>query len=186
MRVKAILAGAAMMIAIVAMPAAASAANAIANATVNFRASPNGPIMGTIPHGAPVTVLGRSGNWCQTEWRARIGWAYCRYLNVGVAEAPRYVPQPAYPYAYGYPDWYGYAYPSFSFGFGVFDRGYRYRDYRSDRGYRYRDWRPRHYTPGRWRDGDRRVVRRSPSVRDWGRAGSPRTGRRGESQRAHR
>jgi uncharacterized protein YraI len=86
MKVKAILAGAALLI-VAALPGIAEAQNAVTSATVNFRASPGGPVLGAIPHGAPVTVLGRSGNWCQTEWAGRIGWVYCRYVHAAVAQS---------------------------------------------------------------------------------------------------
>ncbi|HEX2257869.1 MAG TPA: SH3 domain-containing protein [Afifellaceae bacterium] len=109
MTVKAALAGAAMMFA--AASGAAEAANAITSATVNFRASPGGAVLGAIPNGAPVTVLGRSGNWCQTEWYGQIGWVYCRYVHAAVVQAPR----PYYP-SYGYdPYFYG---PTIGFGLG--------------------------------------------------------------------
>jgi uncharacterized protein YraI len=156
MNMKAILAGTAMMM-VAGIPAAAEAANAVTSATVNFRASPGGAVFAAIPYGAPVTVLGRSGNWCQTEWLGRIGWVSCRYVNVGVAQAPRFVPAPTYPYGYGDPYVYGGPTIGFSFGFGDFDRGYRYRDYR-----------PRWYGSREWRDGDRWRSREYRRGRDGG------------------
>jgi uncharacterized protein YraI len=184
MQVKAIVAVVTMMLA-AGVPVTVEAANALTSATVNFRASPKGAVFGSIPNGTPVTVLARSGNWCQTEWGGRIGWVYCRYLTVGVTAAPRYV-MPAYPYDYEpYP--YLYAYPGLAFGFGLFDDGYWYRDY----GHRYRDYRPRRHgdyrhrnsrgprdaAPRFWRDGGGRSASRGPSVSNRMRSGSAMGGR---------
>jgi uncharacterized protein YraI len=169
MQVKAIVTSVTMILAS-GIPVAVEAANALTSATVNFRASPNGAIFGSLPNGTPVTVLARSGNWCQTEWGGRIGWVYCRYLTVSVTAAPRYV-MPAYPYDYDpYP--YLYTYPSF--GFGIFDHGYWYRDYRPRRygDYRHRESRgSRHAAPRFWRDGGGRTASREPSVSNRMRSG---------------
>lgn len=119
MRIKAALAGAAMMLA-AAVPAAAEAANAITSATVNFRASPGGAVLGAVPNGSPVTVVGQSGNWCQTEWGGYIGWVHCRYVQAAVVQAPRYVPGPYYPHGFFGPT------IGFGFGFGI-DRDFHHR-----------------------------------------------------------
>jgi uncharacterized protein YraI len=139
MQVKAIVAGFAMLFA-AGIPAAAEAANALTSTTVNFRASPNGAVFGAIPNGTSVTVLARSGNWCQTEWGGRIGWVYCRYLKGAVTA----MPMPTYRYGYEYP----YPYGLFDYGYRFRDHRYRYRDYR----YRYPDWLPRRHDAYRHRD----------------------------------
>jgi uncharacterized protein YraI len=129
MSMKSILAGAAML-AVAAIPAVAEAQNALTSVTVNFRASPSGVKLGAIPVGSPVTVLGRSGNWCQTEWLGHVGWVHCRYLQVGLAYAPRVIhPVPRYAYG-GYPFIYGAPFNGLSLGFGDFDRGFRHREVR--------------------------------------------------------
>jgi uncharacterized protein YraI len=128
--VKAILAGVAMMTMAV-LPTAAEAANAITAATVNFRAAPSGAVVGTIPHGSPVTVLGRSGNWCQAEWLGHIGWVYCRYLHAAVARAPV---ETYDPYFYGGYPYYRYGAPFVGFSLGLgFDRSFRHRHHRHHR-----------------------------------------------------
>ena len=84
MKVSALLAGAALVGALV-VPGVASAANAYTTGNVNQRAGPstNFPRVSTIPAGVAVTIFGclRDLGWCDTSWQGQRGWVSGRYLE---------------------------------------------------------------------------------------------------------
>lgn len=86
---------------------AALAANAIVTTNLNVRAGPgtNYPVLGAIPNGAPIDVVGCTTgyNWCQVDYGGRLGWASANYIafqqssvrnsnNFGVAAAAIGIP----------------------------------------------------------------------------------------------
>ncbi len=114
------------------------AAAAVATTDLNMRAGPgtDHQVIGVIPEGAPVSVLGCGGSWCQVNFSGRVGYANAAYLGGGDA-AVVVQPAPAYGgYAYGgsgygYPGYYDYGYsygPSVGFGFSYGDRRWRRGD----------------------------------------------------------
>lgn len=62
----------------------AQAANAIVTTNLNVRTGPgtNYPVIGAIPNGAGIDVLGCTTgyNWCQVDYGGRLGWASSNYL----------------------------------------------------------------------------------------------------------
>lgn len=87
----------------------AAAAPAIVQSSVNVRSGPgiDYDVIGALPGGATVNVMGCSGAWCQVNFGGTLGFASRGYLGIGgVAMGP-----PAYErsYAYGgYAPGYGY------------------------------------------------------------------------------
>jgi uncharacterized protein YraI len=80
--------------AMLAMPGAAAAANAIVTAELRVRAGPSTefPVVGTVPARAEVDVNGcvRGYSWCDISWRDERGWVSADYLQYYYQE--RYVP----------------------------------------------------------------------------------------------
>jgi hypothetical protein len=91
---------------------------------VNLRQGPgtNYPVMTTIPAGAPVSVAGCSGQWCQVSFQGQSGYIIASAIGQGppggpppgYAPPPPPYPPPYYgpgPYPYGYyyggPRWHG-------------------------------------------------------------------------------
>ena len=137
-----------------ALPSMAAAGNGYATGSVNMRSGPGTQftVITTVHAGAPVTINGCGGGWCDVVWGGVRGWCSDNYISFGSYSPPVYV-QPAPVYVA--PPVYVQRAPSISFGFGFYDddrrdrRVYRrYRD-RDDR-YEYRDDRRR-----RNRDRDR-------------------------------
>jgi uncharacterized protein YraI len=95
-----ILGAAAGFAALLALPAAASAAvNAVATGNVNMRTcgGTNCRVLATIPVGAPVVIYGCTGgyNWCDTQFGGYRGWVYGRYLQASAPGYAGYSPIPA-------------------------------------------------------------------------------------------
>lgn len=74
---------------------------------LNMRSGP-GPeyqVIGVIPSGAPVDVLGCSGSWCQVNYAGRGGFASASYLSgessAGVVAPGAQIYGPSYGPAYG-------------------------------------------------------------------------------------
>ncbi len=67
------------------LPALAWAIPGYSTADVNLRTGPSmaNPVVTTIPHGAPVQILGcLSGwSWCDTAWAGYRGWVAGAYLS---------------------------------------------------------------------------------------------------------
>ncbi len=101
------------------------AAAATVTNDLNLRSGPGTGyrVVGTMPAGAYVDVLGCSGGWCRVNWGGAVGYASASYLAGGrgpaYAAAPVYVPPP----------------PVVSFGFG-FGNGPRWHDGPRYYGYR--------------------------------------------------
>ena len=78
---KRILAGAAFVAATVfAVPALAQ--EVAANTSVNVRNAPSGSIIDVMRAGERGTIVGRAGNWCDTQrHEGPDGWVYCTYLD---------------------------------------------------------------------------------------------------------
>ena len=97
------------------------AAAASTTTDLNMRSGP-GPeyqVVGVIPSGAPVDVLGCSGSWCQVNYAGRAGFASASYLS-GDARGAAMVPSaPAYGPTYGYVDR-GYS-PYASYGYSPYE-----------------------------------------------------------------
>ncbi len=99
------------------------AAAASTTTDLNIRSGP-GPeyqVIGVIPSGAPVDVLGCTGSWCQVNYAGRMGFASGNYLSgdaraaVVVPGARAYGPAQAYGPTYGYADRGGSAYDSYAY-----------------------------------------------------------------------
>jgi uncharacterized protein YraI len=91
------------------------AANAaVVTGDLNLRSGPGTGyrVIGTMPAGSYVDVLGCSGAWCRVEFGGAVGYASASYLGGGgaYAAAPVYAP-PVYSAPY-------YAGPAIGFGFG--------------------------------------------------------------------
>jgi hypothetical protein len=86
-------------------------------------------VLGVIPAGAPVAVLGCDGRWCQVNYAGRIGYANGSYLS-GESRAIVGAPGAAAAYAasggYGYGPTFGYGYRGGYAGYGGYagDGGY--------------------------------------------------------------
>jgi len=50
---------------------------------VNFRSSPNGPVIGNFNIGTKLTLLGESNKWCQVKINGVIGYVYGTYVSLG-------------------------------------------------------------------------------------------------------
>ena len=85
---------AAMIVAGLAFPAAASAATARVTADLNMRAGPSTgfPVVTTVSDGAEVGVHGcvKGYSWCDVTWAGNRGWVYAAYLTYPYHD--RYVP----------------------------------------------------------------------------------------------
>jgi hypothetical protein len=78
---------------VLAFASAASATPATTTSQLSLR---NGPgnhsrIVGAIPRGAHVTVLGSSSNWCRVRWSHRSGYVRCQGLTERRGEGTRSV-----------------------------------------------------------------------------------------------
>jgi uncharacterized protein YraI len=105
------------------------AAAASATTDLNIRSGP-GPeyqVIGVIPSGAPVDVLGCTGSWCQVNYAGRAGFASGSYLSgdaraaVVVPGVRAYGPTPAYGPTYGYADRGGSVYDSYAYDDDAYD-----------------------------------------------------------------
>lgn len=79
--------------------AAAAAQPATVTSDLNLRAGPgtNFRVVLSMPRGSRVDILDCRANWCQVDFRGRVGWASANFLAVGQAvrpEPPRAVPIP--------------------------------------------------------------------------------------------
>ena len=100
---------------------------------LNMRSGPGTSyqVLGVIPAGAPVAVLGCSGSWCQVNYAGRIGYANGSYLG-GESRA---VMAPAAAAAYASSGGYGYG-PTFGSGYRRGYAGYGgYAGYDGSAGY---------------------------------------------------
>ncbi len=83
MRIR-ILAGAALAVAMLGVPAAQAASPAYTTANVNFRTGPDTefPSVGVIPEGDDIYVEGclRDESWCDVRWDGDRGWVYSEYI----------------------------------------------------------------------------------------------------------
>ncbi len=83
MRIR-ILAGAALAVAMLGVPAAQAASPAYTTANVNFRTGPDTefPSLGVIPEGDDIYVEGclRDESWCDVRWDGDRGWVYSEYI----------------------------------------------------------------------------------------------------------
>ena len=95
---------------------AGAASAAVVTRDLNLRSGPStrNHIIGTMPAGAHVAVLGCGGAWCRVDWHGRVGFASARYL-AGDGAVYAVAPPPVY-YAPG--PYYYRPGPVFSFGFG--------------------------------------------------------------------
>lgn len=127
-----------------ALPALASAQNAMTTTDLNLRAGPSTdfPVVDVIPGNAEVTVHGciEDFNWCDTSFDGIRGWAYGSYLQTMYQQS--YVPLVEYGPRVGLP----------IIGFSI-DR--YWGSYYRDRSWYHRRDRWRHA----WRGGDRRPDR---------------------------
>jgi hypothetical protein len=118
MTLKTILFGAAS--ALVLSAAAANAAPATAEISLNVRSGPGTQfqVIGAIPAGATVDVGGCTGSWCQVSFRGETGYANRSYLAMAGGGGAAVAVAPGYAYDEPYDDYYdsGYGYgPSFGF-----------------------------------------------------------------------
>jgi uncharacterized protein YraI len=140
--------------------AIANAQTAVAETDLNVRAGPGTEfsVVGVIPGGAPVQVMGCSGSWCQVAFRGGTGFASASYLAMGGPVGAPVVASGGYYeddyYAYG-PGTYSYGYGP-SVGVGIY--------------------------AGRGWDGDRRYHRRGPGWANRDGRGGDWDGRRGNWQ----
>ncbi len=97
---------------------AAFAAPALVTGDLNLRSGPgtNFGVIGVLPGGATVNVLGCGGGWCRVAWRGARGYGYAssNYLDLGggpvyAAPPPVYVAPPVVTFGFGWggPRWYG-------------------------------------------------------------------------------
>lgn len=103
-------------------PAGMASAATVTN-DLNLRSGPGTGyrVVGTMPAGAYVDVIGCSGAWCRVNWRGVVAYASASYLSGGgggvYVEGPVYVAPPpviGFGFGWGGPRWHG--------GWG---RGYR-------------------------------------------------------------
>lgn len=91
------------------------AAAATVTNDLNLRSGPGTGyrVIGTMPAGAYVDVMGCDGSWCQVNWEGAVGYASASYLAGGggaYAAAPVYVaPPPVVSFGFGWagPRWHG-------------------------------------------------------------------------------
>jgi uncharacterized protein YraI len=107
---------------------ASTAGAAVITNDLHLRSGPGTQyrVIGTMPAGAYVDVLGCAGSWCRVGWRGRVGFVSSNYLGRGdgaYAYAPRVyaAPPPAV---------------SFSFGFGNRPRWHHRRNWHRRHGWR--------------------------------------------------
>lgn len=94
------------------------AAAATVTNDLNLRSGPGTSygVVGTMPAGAEVNVLGCEGSWCRVSWGGTEGYASASYLSGGggggyYAAAPVYVAPPppvVFGFGWGGPRWNGY------------------------------------------------------------------------------
>ena len=112
------------------------AAAATVTNDLNLRSGPGTGyrVIGTMPAGAYVDVIGCDGSWCRVNWRGAVGYASASYLGGGggYAAAPVYVAPP----------------PVVSFGFGWGGPGWQRHQWHGHRG----GWRGHR---GGWHHGHR-------------------------------
>jgi hypothetical protein len=90
---------------------------------LNMRSGPGTSyqVLGVIPAGAPVAVLGCDGSWCQVNYAGRIGYANGSYLGGGsgaIVGAPGAAAAYASGGGYGYGPTFGYGYRRGYAGYG--------------------------------------------------------------------
>ncbi|WP_164667634.1 SH3 domain-containing protein [Virgibacillus doumboii] len=51
------------------------------NENLNLRNSPNGTIIGKIPDGSTVKIIGTDGEWYNVKYNGKFGWAHGDYIN---------------------------------------------------------------------------------------------------------
>ncbi|RDV05262.1 SH3 domain-containing protein [Undibacter mobilis] len=91
------------------------AAAATATNDLNLRSGPGTGyrVIGTMPAGAYVDVIGCGGSWCRVNWQGVVGYASASYLAGGgaYASAPRVYVAPPPPVVFGFgwggPRWHG-------------------------------------------------------------------------------
>lgn len=97
MRAKSLVAGAGVLSAVLALPTAAMALDAVAVTDLNMRAGPGSqyPIVTTIRENGSVDILGclPDAKWCQVIWQGNEGWSYSEYLAVTETDERIFVPQ---------------------------------------------------------------------------------------------
>jgi uncharacterized protein YraI len=103
---------------------------AVVTNDLNLRNAPTtrSAVIGTMPAGVHVDVLGCRGSWCRVEWRGRVGYASASYLARG-GGAYAYAPRVYGPPVYAAP-------PAVSFGFSFGDRP----RWHQRRGWHHRRW----------------------------------------------
>ena len=110
------------MLAGVAIAALSSgvAAAATSDADLNLRTGPttHSRVVGVIPAGANVSVLGCNSGWCRVNFRGEVGYASRHYLNLRTAGRSRvYRRYSYYPYQdYGYYPYDDYGYYNYGYG----------------------------------------------------------------------
>jgi uncharacterized protein YraI len=161
------------------------AAAAVTEADVKMRSGPgtNNPVMGVIPAGASVDVLGCRTGWCRVRYAGRIGYASERYLE-SVRRAPSvriYEYGPAYAYGY-YSPFYSYSYgPTIGLevsrgGIRIHRRSHHWRGNDWSRGQHGSRWSGRQAgSAGHW--PQTQVMKRAPIVSQGGRASGAISGR---------
>jgi uncharacterized protein YraI len=121
------------------------AAAASATTDLNIRSGPGTEhqVIGVIPSGAPVDVLGCTGSWCQVNYAGRAGFASGSYLS-GDTRAAAMVPETqAYGPAYGYVDRGG-SYDSYAYDNGAYDDNYDADGYPSAESFHFSFGEPRY------------------------------------------
>ncbi len=84
---------------------------------LNMRSGPGTGyrVLGVLPAGAPVAVLGCDGKWCQVNYAGRIGYANGNYLG---GDTRTVIVAPGAAGAYASAGGYGYGYGRRPFGYG--------------------------------------------------------------------
>jgi len=82
-----------------AIPGVAQAATwAQTTSNLNFRATAGGSVIGTIPAGASVRIVGYAGSWDQVAYGGQVGFVSATYLTTGYAQVqPRVIIRGAAP-----------------------------------------------------------------------------------------
>jgi uncharacterized protein YraI len=100
------------------------AAAASPTINLNMRSGPGTPyqVIGVIPAGTPVDVLGCTDRWCRVSYAGRTGYANGRYLSgtprtaIVVRRAPAFPPGAPFASEYQYKD---YTYDSYAAHYGA-------------------------------------------------------------------